>query len=67
MNRSTKTKIVGVESRSPLRLRVVYYNGRNYFMDTRLKEFRAVYCPYDNIPFNSTYGQAIISNIIIED
>lgn len=36
--------------REPRQLPIVVINGRRYFMDVRLREYRAVDNPHDRIP-----------------
>jgi hypothetical protein len=43
---------------TPRRLPIVWLDGRPYFRDDRLREFRAVDNPHDRIPFGFLLGQA---------
>lgn len=38
------------EGTQPRRLPIVVINGRRYFVDVRLREYRAVDNPHDRIP-----------------
>jgi len=45
------------------KLSTIIYNGKKYYVDTRLKEFRTVKPPLEIIPFNSADGQGILEYI----
>lgn len=40
----------GLRTGQPRRLPIVVINGRRYFVDVRLREYRAVDNPHDRIP-----------------
>jgi len=44
---------------TPRRLPTIRYNGKEYFIDWRLKEFRSVEAPLEFIPFDSELGREI--------
>ena len=46
----------------PNMLPIVTYNGKQYFVDRRLKEFRPVKPPLEFIPFDSELGRAILND-----
>ena len=48
---------------SPRRLPTVTYDGKEYFIDRRLREFRTVKPPLEFIPFQSSKGWQIINSI----
>lgn len=43
----------------PRSLAIVNHNGKQYFVDWRLKEFRPVKPPLESIPFDSERGREI--------
>ena len=48
-----------MKNEKPRRLHTIKHNGKEYFIDWRLKEFRPVDRPFESIPFNSELGREI--------
>ena len=48
-----------MKNKMPRRLHTIKHNGKEYFIDWRLKEFRPVERPFESIPFNSELGREI--------
>ena len=52
-------RVINMREKMPRRLPTVKYNGKKYFIDWRLREFRTVDSPLEFVPFESELGREI--------